>query len=115
MRKEKIILLLVLSVFIVGMALAPASASKNVKVDKYKGKLTTKQYKTLKNAYKKDRKNTVVTIKCTNNKNCQISIQYLNGLCPQNYKFYKKGFYASVWDARYGLDGIKIFDYKLNI
>lgn len=115
MRKEKIIILLILSVFIIGMVLAPASASKNVKVGKYKGTLTDKQYKTLKTAFKKNKKNTVVIIKCTNNKNCKISIQYLNGLCPQNYKYYKKGFYATVWDTRYGMDGLKVIDYKLNI
>lgn len=115
MRKEAIIILLVLSIFIVGMALAPASAAKNVKVGDYKGKLTNKEYKTLKNAYKKDKKNTFVIIKCKNKKHHKITIQYLNGFNGQNMKIYPKGFYGSVWDERYGMDGIKLVDYKVNI
>ncbi|MBQ2666191.1 hypothetical protein [Methanobrevibacter sp.] len=115
MNRKGIILLAVLMIFIVGMVLAPASAAKNVKVGDYKGKLTTKQYKTLKNAYKKDKKFTSVTIKCTNKKYHKISIQYMNGLCQQNGKFYIKGFYGSVWDTRYGMDGIKLVDFRVNI
>ena len=109
------ILLLVLSVFIVGMIMAPASASKNVKVGEYKGKLTNKQYKTLKTAFKKDKKYEFVIIKSTNKKHCKITIQYMNGFNPQNCKFYIKGFYATVWDERYGMDGLKILDAKVNI
>ena len=115
MRNERIILLVVLSVFIVGMLMCPASASKTVKVGDYKGKMTNKQYKSLKNAFKKDKKFEFVTIKSTNKKNCKITIQYMNGLCPQNGKFYSKGFYATVWDTRYGIDGIKIIDRKVSI
>ena len=115
MRKEGIILLLVLSIFIIGMVLAPASASKNVKVGDYTGKLTNKQYKTLKNAYKKDKVNTFVTIKCKNKKHHKITIQYLNGYNAQNVKIYPKGFYGTVWDARYGMDGLKLVDYRVNI
>lgn len=115
MRKEGIILILILSVFIVGMVLAPASAAHNVKVGNYKGKLTNKEYKTLKNAYKKDKKDTFVIIKCTNKKHHKITIQYLNGFNGQNCKIYPKGFYGSVWDDRYGMDGIKLVDCRVSI
>ena len=115
MRKEGIILALVLSIFIIGMVVAPASAAHNVKVGNYKGKLTNKQYKTLKTAYKKDKKFTSVTIKCTNKKYHKITIQYMNGFCGQNCKIYAKGFYGSVWDTRYGMDGIKIVDFRVNL
>lgn len=115
MRKEKIILLAVLSVFIVGMVLAPASAAHNVKVGKYKGKLSNKQYKNLKIAYKKDKKKYHVTIKSTNKKYHKITIQYMNGYSPQSGKHFKKGFYGSVWDSRYGIDGTKITNKRIRI
>lgn len=114
MKKERIILLLVLSIFIVGMVLAPASAAHKVKVGKYKGKITNKQYKKLKTAYKKD-KSKHVTIKATNKKHHKITIQYMNGYSPQHEKYYKKGFYGSVWDTRYGMDGLKVINKKAKI
>lgn len=115
MKKERIVLVIVLSVFIIGMIAAPASAAHKVKVGKYKGKLTNKQYKKLKVAYKKDKKYTCVTIKSTNKKYHKITIQYMNGYSPQSNKNYKKGFYGSVWDTRYGMDGTKIINKKVRI
>lgn len=115
MDRKRILLLAVLAVFIVGMLLSPVDASHKVKVGKYKGKLSNKQYKELKKAFKKDKKFTVVTIKSTNKKYHNISIQYLNGYVAQNGKSYEKGFYGSVWDTRYGMDGIKLTDVKVRI
>lgn len=86
-----------------------------VKVGKYKGKLTTKQYKKLKVFYKKNKKYGSVTIKCTNKKYHKITISYLKGVNGMNGKYYSKGFYASVWDTRHGLDGLKISNKRVKI
>ena len=84
-----------------------------VKVGKYKGKLTTKQYNKLKQIYKKNKKYGFVTIKSTNKKYHKITIEVLNGYNGMNGKYYKKGFYGSVWDTRYGIDGTKITNKKV--
>ena len=114
MDKNKLLILIILSIFIVGMVLAPASASHKVKVGKYKGKLTNKQYKKLKSGYKKNKK-VHVTIKSSNYKHHKIYIRYLNGYEPQSGKYFKKGFYADVWDTRYGIDGTKCSFKKIHV
>ena len=115
MKKEKLILIAVLSVFIVGMIAAPAAASHKVKVDKYKGKITNKQYKKLKTIYKKDKRFKFVSTKATNKKHHTITIQYMNGYSPQSEKNFKRGFYGNVMDARYGMDGIKLSNHRVII
>ena len=52
MDTKKIIFLTVLFIFIIGMTLAPASASHTFKVGKYKATVSDKQYKKLKKAKK---------------------------------------------------------------
>ena len=91
------------------------TTSHYVKVGKYKGKLTNSQYKKLKMFYKKNSKYKFVTIKCTNKKYHKITIQLLTGYNGQNGKYYKKGFYASVWDTRYGMDGMKIYNKRVRV
>jgi hypothetical protein len=78
-----------LTVFVLGMVLAPVAASHTVKIGKYKCKLTNKQYKKLKTAYKKDKKGTFVIIK-TNKKYYKATIQYENGYDAQDNKRLKK-------------------------
>jgi hypothetical protein len=48
MDNRKLLILIILSIFVVGMILAPASASHTYKCGKYKCKITNKQYKKLK-------------------------------------------------------------------
>lgn len=86
-----------------------------VKVGKYIGKLTNNQYKKLKNAYKKNKKYAYVTIKCINKKYHKITVEILSGYNPMNGKYYKKGFYGTVWDTRYGMDGTKISNKKVKL
>ena len=86
-----------------------------VKVGIYKGKLTNAQYKKLKSFYKNNKKYKFVSIKSTNKKYHKITIQYFNGYNGQNGKYYKKGFYATVWDTRYGMDRIKIVNKRVRI
>ena len=112
MNKNRLILVVLLTVFVLGMVLAPVAASHTVKIGKYKCKLTNKQYKKLKTAYKKDKKGTFVIIK-TNKKYYKATIQYENGYDAQDNKRLKKGFYADVWDTRLGIDGIKIDDKRI--
>ena len=90
-------------------------ATHYVKVEKYKGKLTNKQYTYLVKSYKKDKNFAHVTIKCTNVKYHKITVEILTGYNPMNDKYYKKGFYASVWDTRYGIDGTKISNKKAKL
>jgi len=48
MDKRKVIVLTILVLFVIGMSLSAVSASKNVKVGKYKVKLTSKDIKKIK-------------------------------------------------------------------
>lgn len=52
MNRNKLILIAILCIFVVGMVMAPASASHKIKVGKYKGKISNKYYKYLKKAKK---------------------------------------------------------------
>lgn len=52
MKKSKILILVVLTIFVVGMTMSSVSASHTFKIGKYKGKLSDKKYKQLKNANK---------------------------------------------------------------
>lgn len=90
-------------------------ATHYVKVGKYKGKLTNKQYAYLVKSYKKNKNFAYVTIKCTNVKYHKITVEILTGYNPMNDKYYKKGFYASVWDNRYGIDGTKLSNKKAKL
>ena len=62
MNKKKILLLLILSIFIVGMVLSPASASHTFKIGKYKATVSDKKYKKMKSDAKKGKK-VLVTLK----------------------------------------------------
>lgn len=53
MKKRKILILVVLTIFVIGMTMSSVSASHTFKLGKYKGKLSDKKYKQLKNANKK--------------------------------------------------------------
>ena len=114
MNKNRLILAVLLSVFVLGMVLAPVEASYTFKVGKYKCKITNKQYKKLKTAYKKNKKYDFVIGK-TNKKYYKLTLEYQRGYDEQAGKYYKKGFYATVWDARYGDDGIKIEEKRVYI
>ena len=114
MNKKGLILAGLLAVFVMGMILAPVSASHTVKIGKYKCKLTNKQYKKLKKIYKKDKRYGFVIVK-TNKKYHKATISYLNGWDEQWERRVKRGFYADVYDTRYGMDGIKIQNKRVYI
>lgn len=62
MNKRKLIVLIVLTVFCIGMTMSSVSASHTFKVGKYKGTVSDKQYKKLKTS-KKKHKDYEVTVK----------------------------------------------------
>lgn len=78
-----------------------------VKVGKYIGKLTNKQYNFLRTIYLKNKFGKFITIASSNYKYHQITIQLLKGKGHMYNIYYKKGHYGFVWDARYGKDGSK--------
>jgi len=77
MSNKKIILLLILSIFIVGMVLSPANASHTFKMGKYSATISDKQYNTLKDKAKKGK---------------SVSLNVKTG----DYKTYKKPKYKTV-------------------
>lgn len=60
MNKKKIVVLVVLTIFCVGMIMGSASASHTFKIGKYKGKISDKKYKQLKTANKKGKYKRIV-------------------------------------------------------
>ena len=87
MNKKKLLIIIILSIFVAGMVLAPASAAHSVKIGKYKAKMSDKQYKKIKNAKKKG-KMTGVTLK-TNKKGYKMNVE------NQDYGYYTHGKYLS--------------------
>ncbi|WP_406533969.1 hypothetical protein [Methanobrevibacter sp.] len=96
MNKKKILILIILSIFIVGMVMGTASASHTFKAGKYKGTISDKQYKSLQTAKKKG-KAKYITVKTKQYKTKKVA----------KYKTVKtkKWLYKDIEDGYYTDDG----------
>ncbi|MBQ3407991.1 MAG: hypothetical protein IJH12_02150 [Clostridia bacterium] len=95
---KKLILLLVLSIFLVGMLMGSATATHTVKVGKYTGTISDNDYKKLQNAKSKNKDCSVLNVK-SNNKGYSMAIYYntFSGYEPMSGITFEKGFLGSVW------------------
>ena len=96
MNTKKIIFLSILFIFIVGMTLAPASASHTFKVGKYKATVSDKQYNKLKKA-KKNNKYYSVEVKTKNT--YKVKKYKYKTVTKKKWKYKKVLEYKDVWNS----------------
>ena len=96
MDTKKIIFLTVLFIFIIGMTLAPASASHTFKVGKYKATVSDKQYKKLKKA-KKNGDYYDIEVKTKNT--YKVKKYKYKTVTKKKWKYKKVLIYKDIWNS----------------